>query len=269
MSDPIDGVALARCQMLARSRIRVQVLDQCASTNTHLMELARSGAPHASAIVCENQTAGRGRHGKTWISMPGECLTFSLLWRFESRISRLAALSLVVALASARALEAQGAVGIQLKWPNDVLFDGRKLGGILVETFHQTDKTVAVIGIGLNVNLSRSLRDRIDRSDTLFGHSVADLREAGVRADRSTILAAQLGGIEAALEVFATEGFAGVREDWLLRHAWQGRQVSLGNADQVEAEGEAVGVADDGALLLRSAGGVKAHYSGELSLRPA
>ena len=171
-------------------------------------------------------------------------------------------MSLVVALASARALEAQGAVGIQLKWPNDVLFDGRKLGGILVETFHQADRTVAVIGIGLNVRHSRSLHDRI-------GHAVADLREAGVRADRTAILAAQLGGIEAALEVFATKGFACFRDEWLARHAWQGRQVSLGSADRVEAVGEAVGVAEDGALLLRADGVLKAYYGGELSLRPA
>lgn len=268
MSDPIDGASLARWGELQGSRIRVQVLKQCASTNTHLLALARAGAPHASAIVCEQQTQGRGRHGKTWISNPGQCLTFSLLWRFDSRLSRLAALSLVVALASVRALEAQGAVGIKLKWPNDLLFDGRKLGGILVETFHQDDKTVAVIGIGLNVSHSRSLQDQIDRSDTLFRHAVADLGEAGVRADRSAILVALLGGVEAALEVFAAEGFAGVREEWLLRHAWQGRQVCLGSADRVEAEGEALGVAEDGALLIRSDGVVRAHYSGELSLRP-
>jgi BirA family biotin operon repressor/biotin-[acetyl-CoA-carboxylase] ligase len=260
--DLIDSDLLARCEVLLRSGVRVEVLDECTSTNTLLAARARAGEPHASAIVCERQTSGRGRQGRSWISVPGASLTFSLLWWFDSPQQALSALSLVAGVASAQALESQGAQGIQLKWPNDLLFEGRKLGGILVESFRRENRVAAVLGIGLNVANSQSL-------DSDIAHAATDACKAGVRATRTAILAAQLGGICQALGRFEAEGFAGFRDEWLSRHAWQGRRVRLIGADRLHAEGEVVGVADDGALLLRSAGVVTAHYSGELSLRPA
>jgi BirA family biotin operon repressor/biotin-[acetyl-CoA-carboxylase] ligase len=260
--DPIDPDTLARSDVLRQSGVRVEVLDQCTSTNVLLAARARAGEPHASAIVCEHQTAGRGRQGRSWISAPGASLTFSLLWCFDAPQPALSALSLVAGVASAQALESQGARGVQLKWPNDLLFDGRKLGGILVETFRRENRTAAVVGIGLNVADSQSLDDRI-------GHAVTDTRKAGVRATRTAMLAAQLGGLCEALGRFETGGFAGFRDAWQSRHAFQGRRVRLLGADRHDTEGEVVGVADDGALLLRSAGVVTAHYSGELSLRSA
>ncbi len=260
--DPIDHEVLAQFLEISGSGIQVEVLDHCASTNAYLLERARAGAPHAGAIACEHQTAGKGRRGSAWVSAPGASLTFSLLWRFGSRVAALSGLSLAVAVASARALESQGGAQIMLKWPNDLLFDGRKLGGILIETLHDAGSTVAVIGIGLNVRNSPSLRDRL-------GHQVGHLREAGALGTRTELLAAQLAQLEQVLSSYEKEGFAPLREAWLARHAWQGRQVQLSSGGRLHAQGETVGVAEDGALLMRTAGVVKRYYSGELSLRQA
>ncbi len=258
-SDLIHGEAIAQALEMFRLNIPVEVLAQCPSTNALLLERARMGAPHASAIVCENQTAGRGRRGSTWISATGASLTFSLLWRFGSTVSALSGLSLAVAVAVARALEAQGGAQIELKWPNDLLFRGRKLGGILIETLSSADSTVAVIGIGLNVRNAPALGDRV-------GHQVADLREAGALGSRNELLVAQLLQLSQVLPTFEKHGFAPLREEWLARHAWQGRRVRLSGGGHQEAEGEAIGVAEDGALLLQVAGEVRRYYSGELSL---
>lgn len=262
IADPINGAALARFLRDAGSEVRVQVLDHCPSTNALLLERARAGAPHASAIVCEHQSAGRGRQGHAWISEPGDSLTFSLLWRFDAHLSGLPALGLALAVASARALESQGAQGIRLKWPNDLLFEGRKLGGILIDSFRDAGGTSVVAGIGLNVANARSLQTRI-------GRGIADLRESGLRVLRTDILAVQLAYLEQALAGFALGGFAPVRDQWMARDAWPGRRLQLTSASGIKAEGESAGIAEDGALLLRCNGVVKAHYSGELSLRPA
>lgn len=247
---------------MSGSPIRVEVLGQCASTNSLLLERARTGAPHASAIVCERQTAGKGRRGNTWISSEGDSLTFSLLWRFVSDISALSGLSLAVAVACARALEARGAAQIKLKWPNDLLFEERKLGGILVETLPVAGGVAVVIGIGLNVRNAAVLRDSL-------GYPVADLQEAGAVGTRTALLAAQLAELADLLPFFEKGGFVRLREEWLERHAWQGRQVVLASGTHRHVQGEAVGVAEDGALLLLVEGQVLPCYSGELSLRLA
>ena len=260
--DTIDQEVLAEYLRISGSGIQVEVLDQCGSTNALLLERAKAGAPHASALVCELQTAGKGRRGNAWISAAGEGLTFSLLWQFGSGVSALSGLSLAVALASARALESQGGAQIKLKWPNDLLFAERKLGGILVESFQVAGRTVVVIGIGLNVRVAAALRARV-------GHPIADLREAGVRATRTALLAAQLAQLAQLLPRFEKQGFAPLREEWHARHAWQGKKVRLSSGGQTQAEGEILGVAEDGALLMRAGGAIKPYYSGELSLRLA
>ncbi|MFM9972694.1 MAG: biotin--[acetyl-CoA-carboxylase] ligase [Burkholderiales bacterium] len=261
MPDLIDASWLTGQLDLALSELRVQCLEQCESTNTLLMAQAKAGGPHGSVVVCEYQTAGRGRLGNRWQSAPEASLTFSLLWRFPSSLQHRSALSLVVAVGCAQTLESLGARGVALKWPNDLLLDGRKLGGILVETFHSAGVIVAVIGVGLNVCHSASI-------DAQVGVRVATLREAGIDATRTRVLAALLLGLENALAKFDREGFEMFRAAWQRRDAWHGRQVRLsGNRGQIV--GEAMGIGDDGALLLRTGGMIQTHYSGEMSLRPA
>ena len=213
-------------------------------------------------IVCEHQTAGKGRRGNAWASAPGCSLTFSLLWQFSRPSSELQGLSLAVAVACAKALERHGAHRLRLKWPNDLIIEERKLGGILVESLLRDAGAAAVIGIGLNVSNAADL-------STSVGHRVADLRDAGVSGSRTLLLASLLDELAVTLRLFEKEGFAALREEWLARHAWQGCQVWLGNGSERIVQGRAMGIARDGALMLEHEGAISHHYSGELSLRPA
>jgi BirA family biotin operon repressor/biotin-[acetyl-CoA-carboxylase] ligase len=165
LAEPYDclDAAAVRAQLGPQARhFQLELLDACASTNTLLLERARGGAPSGSVIACELQSAGRGRRGNSWQSGLGGSLTFSLLWRFAQGAAGLSGLSLAVGVAVARALAAAGVAEVQLKWPNDLLHAGRKLGGILIELHGDAQgPTAAVIGVGVNVRLPNSLRDDI------------------------------------------------------------------------------------------------------------
>ena len=132
--------------------IRLEVVDECASTNAWLAARAERGAPAGAAVVCELQRAGRGRRGASWFSGLGTSLTFSILWRFDRGAAALGGLSLAAGVACARALDSLGIRGVALKWPNDLMLDGAKLGGILVEISGEPHgPTAAVAGIGINM----------------------------------------------------------------------------------------------------------------------
>lgn len=258
----LDAAAV-RAQLGANARhFHLELLDVCASTNTLLLASARAGAASGSVIACELQSAGRGRRGNSWQSGLGGSLTFSLLWRFAQGSAGLSGLSLAVGVAAARALDSVGAEGVQLKWPNDLLHAGRKLCGILIE-LHTDDpeSTAAVIGIGLNLRLQPSLRDTI-------AQAVTDLASiANAVPQRNRLLAAMLAELAPVLEQFAVNGFAPLREEWTARHAHQGKAVTLFSADGNRVTGRAVGVGEDGALLIETARGLERFVSGELSLR--
>lgn len=265
LAEPYDWLDAAAVQALlgAQGRqFRLELLDACASTNTLLLERARGGEPSGSVIACELQTAGRGRRGNSWQSGLGGSLTFSLLWRFAQDAAGLSGLSLAAGVALARALASVGAAEVQLKWPNDLLHAGRKLGGILIEV--QADgpgATAAVIGIGLNLRMNAALREAMNQAVT----DIASISEP--LPPRNRLLAAALTELAQVLEQFAGEGFAPLREEWIARHAHQGKAVTLSSGDGDTVTGRAAGVAEDGALLLDTARGVQRFVSGELSLR--
>jgi BirA family biotin operon repressor/biotin-[acetyl-CoA-carboxylase] ligase len=249
----------------AAPALSLDIVDSCASTNSLLLERARAGAAHASVLACELQLAGRGRLGRSWQSGLASGLAFSLLWRFERGAAGLAGLSLAVGVAVARALERAGVAGVQLKWPNDILHRGHKLAGILIETVGEADgPSAAVIGIGVNTRLDPAVREAIDQAVT----DVASLVDPA--PSRSVLLGLLLAELAAVLEAFSREGFAPLRGEWQQRHAHQNRRVSLNASGRPGAgtEGEAVGVDEDGALLLRTARGVERVVSGDVSLRP-
>ncbi len=253
--------AAVRAQLGARD-FQLELLDTCASTNTLLLARARGGAPLGSVIACELQSAGRGRRGNRWQSGLGGGLTFSLLWRFRQGAAGLGGLSLAAGVAVVRALASLDIEDVQLKWPNDLLHAGRKLGGILIEL--QGDAagpSAAVIGIGINVRLRSAMRDAI-------AQPVTDLATIATQVPpRNRLLAALLIELEQVLEQFAAHGFAPLREEWMTRHAHQGRLVTLSSGEGRSMAGRAVGVAEDGALLLETDGGVERCVNGELSLR--
>jgi len=241
----------------------IEVLDECLSTNSVLAERAAAGAPHGMVLACEHQSAGRGRRGHSWVSVVGGSLAFSILWRFPRGAGALGGLSLAVAVGAAKALDRLGTQGVAVKWPNDLYCEEHKLGGILIESSGAVPGPSAVIvGVGINVRLGARALDRIGAPATdIASHSVAV-------PSRTTVLVAVLESIAGVLAQFSREGFAPFREEWLQRHAWKGRRVALSQAGRRVAEGKVVGVAEDGALMLASVGGIERFHSGELSLRP-
>ena len=265
LAEPYDclDAAAVRAQLGAQAHLfRLELLDACASTNTLLLERARGDAPSGSVIACELQSAGRGRRGNSWQSGLGGSLTFSLLWRFAQGAAGLSGLSLAAGVAAARALASVGVADVQLKWPNDLLHAGRKLGGILIELHGDgPGSTAAVIGIGLNVRLRTTLRDAIAQAVT----DVASISRQVPQRNR--LLAATLIELAQVIEQFAERGFAPLRQEWIARHAHQGKSVTLSSGDGKTIAGRAAGVAEDGALLIETARGVERFVSGELSLR--
>lgn len=258
----------ARLQVLlasVRGRFDVDSLAECASTNTLLLERADRGAPAGSVIVTDRQLAGRGSRGRRWIASPEASLTFSLLWRFAGGMERLAGLSLAAGVAVVRALSALGAIGVKLKWPNDILLADAKLGGILVELQSSGDSSLAVIGIGINLQLPPA-----GQAGEVFALPPAALDQLlQPPPERHRLLAQLLIELAGTLDLFADDGFGALRAQWMAVHAWQDRAVDLLRDGRVVSAGVCRGADVDGALLVESGGVVRRCLSGDVSLRPA
>lgn len=251
----MNGAAIAK---LSGAGIAVEVVQETGSTNADL--LARAPTLQAPLLlIAEHQTAGRGRAGRSWLSSAGGSLTFSLAYKFERGPQQLVGLPLAVGVALAETLAHLG-VQVQLKWPNDLLKDGDKLAGILIETQGAAGGgTWAVIGIGLNLVLPDELEQQIGRPAAALPWLA--------RMERDTLMAALLDGLAAALREFAHAGFAPFAARWNLRHAWQGASVAIVDRGAVLHQGVAAGVDDTGRLLLDSAAGRQAIVAGDVSLR--
>lgn len=257
---PATIAAIAAKLDAAACRFDIDVLPSCDSTNAVLLARAEAGAPSGTVVIATEQTAGRGRRGRSWFANPGDSLTFSLLWRFAPGTAP-AGLSLAVGVAVAHAMEKVGADETALKWPNDILQGGRKLGGILIELVPGAPHA-AVIGIGINLHLPAGMPDDVRAAS-------AALCAADQVADENALYAALLGELLAVLESFAGAGFAALRQEWIKRHAFQDARVSLASDFGPPQPGICRGVDGDGALLLEIDGRVERILSGEVSLRPA
>jgi BirA family biotin operon repressor/biotin-[acetyl-CoA-carboxylase] ligase len=192
----------------------------------------------------------------------GGGLAFSLRWRFDQGPGALSGLSLAIGVALIRALRRAGIPDAELKWPNDVLHNYRKLAGILIEV--QGDMlgpSTAVIGIGLNLQLADATKELIDQA-------VVDVRTVtGSTPQRNLLFAQLLGELAGVLEVFEKQGFAALRDEWIEYHAYQGKPVQLLMPDGSMREGEVLGVSEDGSLLVFGDGATQRFASGEISLR--
>ena len=261
----IDPLLLKKLLGPLAGRFDVDALVECDSTNSELMRRAAQGAPSGAVIVADQQSAGRGRRGRSWLSSPDDSLMFSLLWRHTGDPARIGGLSLAVGVALAEALGALGAQGVCLKWPNDLLLrQGQsfaKLAGILIELSSDRRGLQVVIGIGLNLH----------KPAQVLPQASAGLSEALMPLpDRHALLAAILASLVVVLDDFAVDGFCGLKTRWERCHAWQGRQVDLsGGEGEAVLSGRCAGVDQDGALLLETAQGVQRILAGDLSLRLA
>jgi BirA family biotin operon repressor/biotin-[acetyl-CoA-carboxylase] ligase len=241
----------------------IYLAEVLASTNTYLREEARRGAPAGSVCLTEMQTAGRGRLGRVWQSPFAGNIYLSVLARFASPAA-LAGLSLAVGVLVTRALRVAGAAGVGLKWPNDVLWQGGKLGGVLIEIGGEMHGPCAVtVGIGINCWLPQSLIDQIDQP-------VATLSKIpGMEGhSRNGLVAGVLNELLPALAAFEHQGLQHYAEEWTRYHVHQGLSVRL-DTPAGSVRGTARGVDASGALLLgREDGTVGAYSTGDVSLRP-
>lgn len=243
------------------TRIRIGALDVRDSIDSTQAELLRRGRaqPDASVLLADQQTAGRGRRGRTWISPPGANLYLSMFRRVSGGVRAQAGLSLALGVASAEALHAAGIDAVRLKWPNDLLAHGRKLGGLLVETTGEGDAVIA--GIGVNVAMPLEAASEIDQV-------WIDLATLGVAASRTRLAAAIVDAWMHAFDAFARDGFAAFTHQWNALDAFADAPVRIATAHGDRC-GIARGIAANGALRVEIDGVIETFVSGDVSLRPA
>jgi BirA family transcriptional regulator, biotin operon repressor / biotin---[acetyl-CoA-carboxylase] ligase len=247
-----------------RAWFNLHILDEVDSTNHFLMQQAAKGAPHVTCVAAHIQTKGKGRRGRTWVSQLGASLTFSLLWRFQCGAAGLSGLSLAVGVAMIRALTSLGITQASLKWPNDVLVQGKKLAGILIELQGDMEgASAAVIGIGVNYQLPVEMLKKIDQPATDIHQISQSLLSQNV------LLGTLLNHLVDVLRLFETHGFVGFKQEWVSYHAYHQQRVRLLLPNGVETHGEVVDVADDGILVVETPLGLQRFSAGEISLRPA
>lgn len=259
---PLDAVALRRA-LLGRGRLWREVLVEEAlpSTNSTLAELASSGAPEGVVLVTEHQTAGRGRLERAWVVPPRAALTFSVLLRpDEVPGRRWPWLPLLTGVAIAEALRRTALVEAELKWPNDVLVGDRKVAGILLERLDTPAGPAAVVGIGLNVSTRR---------DELPGATATSLmlEEASV-TDRSVLLRAVLRMLAALYGDWRRSGgdpARGLGDAYRALCSTLGQRVRMQIPSGSPVEGMAIGIDDDGRLLVDVGGAPRAYSAGDVT----
>jgi BirA family transcriptional regulator, biotin operon repressor / biotin---[acetyl-CoA-carboxylase] ligase len=249
-------------------RPRVRRLDVAwtvASTNTVLLERGAPPLGECDVALAEFQSAGRGRHGRTWLAPPGGAVCLSLSWNFAQVPRDVGSLSLAMGVCVLRALRSLGVPQLHLKWPNDVLLGDAKLGGILIELRAEAaGPACAVIGIGLNVALGAALMAQISAT----GLAAADLSGIGLSRPARNAIAAQI--IEACvggLLDFERDGLRAFMDEWRRADALRGRAVTVLNGEE-RTRGLARGIDVTGALLVEAPQGLRKFVSGEVSVRP-
>jgi BirA family transcriptional regulator, biotin operon repressor / biotin---[acetyl-CoA-carboxylase] ligase len=238
----------------------LELHSQVDSTNSHLN---RKTADLASGYAClaEFQSSGRGRRGRAWVSPYAASVYLSLLWRFTMSPSVLSGLGLVSGVAVTRALRQLGLREIGLKWPNDVIWQGRKLAGTLLEMNGESYGPInVIIGVGLNVRMPASAGQQIDQA-------WADVETAlGKSSSRNTLAGLLLHHLLLAMREFQVKGLAPFLREWQKWDIVKGKTIHLQLPNET-LTGIAKGIDQNGALLLQSQGTVSTHMAGEVSIR--
>ena len=229
-----------------------------ASTNLVLKDMARRGAPHGSTCLCECQTAGRGRMDRTWSSPEGQGIWMSVLLRPAMPAERAPLITFCCALAMAKAVRRVTALDVKIKWPNDLVLNGKKLCGILLEMVFDAQGYAVVAGTGLNVRGGAYPPELADRATSID--------EWGDVPDRSLLIAAYLQELDAALAALERGGFAGIAEEFRQMCITLGSQVHVLGADS-SFTGVAEDIDETGALLVRTDGELRQVLAGDVSVR--
>ena len=242
----------------------LEVHDELASTNSYLLDIAQQQPASAWVCLAENQTAGKGRRGRTWVSPFGHNIYLSLLWRFQDGPAAIAGLSLAIGVAVIRALRQAGITEVGLKWPNDIYWRGRKLAGILIEVSGESSGPChAVIGLGLNLYLPPVQAEAIEQAwvdlQQIVGEQIA--------LQRNRWVALLLNEIVPVVADYQTRKLSDYVNEWRNYDCMSGQAVNIFMGEQVFA-GIVRGVDDQGLLLLEDdAGNLRTFASGEVSFR--
>lgn len=271
LADPIDWIDAGAIEsaLSTRYRQRLESLTRSVeleSTNRHLLSLDPPDSGLTRVAIAEYQSAGRGRRGRRWSMPPGSGIALSAAYTFDRAPADIAALSLAVGVAARRAVFAATGLRIGLKWPNDLIVDGGKIGGILVELATLPSGACHVVaGIGINVRVPPAYLSTV--SD--FGHGARDLTtQAPQWAVDRPALAARL--IELFIELFAgyaATGFEPYRAEWLAAHILDGKAVEIQAADRTDYA-TVRGIGSDGALIVENQNGERRRIvSGDVTIR--
>lgn len=259
---PSPAVDIERLRLLMHRALpgwRADLVDVCSSTNDLLMvEPWQPGMP-SQLLIASRQTAGRGRRGRPWASSDGASLTFSLRHAFALAPAALAGLSLALGCALAEALEREGGPVLQLKWPNDLWYDGGKLGGVLIElSSPRASSSLVVAGVGINLMAPEAVAE--------FDYPVSSVARSGATLDRESLMLALCCAADAAFQEFEAKGFAPFRARWNARNLHAEQDVSTHGGGEPLA-GRCMGVDEDGALLILTPLGPRRVLAGDVSMR--
>jgi BirA family biotin operon repressor/biotin-[acetyl-CoA-carboxylase] ligase len=236
------------------------VLTTTDSTHADLSQAARNGASSGSVLLAEEQRAGRGRGGKPWFSPLGAQLPLTLIWRLDLPTSNLSGLSLMTGLSAITALEQMGLKDIQLKWPNDLYWNDRKLGGILVEIQgNPANRCTVVVSIGINVTTTLS-KEKFENIDPPLVDCYTILDEI---LDRNLMAAHFLTAWHSDMERFLSRGLESFMERWRQYDYLYGHPVTM-RLNSRSITGRAVGIDPTGALLVETDSGIERCYSADV-----
>ena len=262
VSDGLSSEKIRAQLGCSADRFILEVVSTTASTNDDLLSMIREGRAQDRLIrVAETQTSGRGTKGRPWISVPGGSLTFSILRSVTdtSLLKDISSLPLVVGLSLVRSINASADIDCRLKWPNDILFQRKKLGGILIESTSINRQCFVVIGVGINVCVPRALLEDINQP-------AIDLHSLGASIDRNILIGNMLIELDNLLDRYFVDGFDYFRKEWCAMHAYHNQMVSFALPDGRRLEGEVIDVDSNGALVLNINGKVRRYISGEIQL---
>lgn len=238
-----------------------EVLSSVDSSNEYLLKAASQGQASGTVVLAEQQKAGRGRRGRTWVSPFGRNLYLSLLWRFDLSMQDLSALGIAVAVAVTRALS-QYSSDLKIKWPNDIFWQGKKLAGILLEVQGETQGPVAVvIGVGVNIGMTKEEGSNIDQDwvdlTSIYQQPVS----------RQQVASTVIDELIKAVNTFEQNGLSPFHKEWASWDMLQAQQVVVSLGEK-KISGVACGINENGAILIEIDGKLKAYMAGEVSLRP-
>lgn len=241
----------------------LDIFDSLPSTNDYLLQTIKEKPPTVHACFAERQTAGKGRRGRSWYSPFGTNIYLSLLWQFEKDLSQLAGLSLVIAIGVINALQQYGIKDhLGLKWPNDILWQNKKLCGILVETRGEVSEALnTVIGIGLNVSMPTSMKEKIDQPWV----DIKQITSGNIQ--RNQLAGLVLNNLLLVIAQFEQHGIKPFISQWRQFDLTRDKKISLHTPSE-KFTGIARGINESGCILLEDSSGKIQHFSiGEVSLR--